>query len=120
MRGRGHGWGGGLAADEGSAVGKFGGLQVGTLTQNRVIPGTTMALHVLVVLRDARAARAHGLSLQLQGCRVTIASHVRRAVELAVEELPDLILTDAGDMLRQLLAADPRTRQIPILAGGAA
>jgi PleD family two-component response regulator len=93
---------------------------VGTLTQVRSVPGTTAALHVLVVLGDAKAARAHSLSLQLQGCRVSVATHVRRAVELAVEELPDLILTDAGDLLRQLLAADPRTRQIPILAGGMA
>lgn len=78
-----------------------------------------VGLHVLLVLRDARAAQAHSLRLQLRGCRVTVAGHVRRAVELAVEELPDLILTDAGDLLRQLLAADPRTRQIPILAGAA-
>ena len=76
-----------------------------------------VGLHVLLVLHDRRAAQAHSLRLQLRGCQVTVATHLRRAVEVAVDELPDLILTDAGDLLRQLLAADPRTRMIPVVAG---
>lgn len=79
-----------------------------------------VGLHVLLVLRDARAAKAHGLMLQMRGCRVSVAKHAREAVQLAVDELPDLVLTDVGDLLRQLLAADPRTRQIPVLAGAMA
>lgn len=79
-----------------------------------------VGLHVLLVLRDARAARSHGLKLQMRGCRVSVAKHVREAVQMAVDDLPDLVLTDVGDLLRQLLAADPRTRQIPVLAGAMA
>jgi DNA-binding response OmpR family regulator len=78
---------------------------------------TGRGFHVLLVLQDARAGRSHGLALQLRGCQVTVTSHVRRAVQLAVDELPDLVLTDAGEWLKHLLAADPRTRQIPVLAG---
>lgn len=80
----------------------------------------TVGLHVLLVLRDARAARSHELKLQLRGCRVSVAKHAREAVQMAVEDLPDLILTDVGDLLKQLLAADPRTRAIPVLSGAMA
>jgi PleD family two-component response regulator len=89
-----------------------------TLEESQV--RNAVGLHVLLVLRDARAARSHGLRLQMRGCRVTVARHVRQAVQMAVEDIPDLVLTDVGDLLRQLLAADPRTRQIPIVAGAMA
>jgi DNA-binding response OmpR family regulator len=87
------------------------------LGRNGKSSSESFGVHVLLVLKDSRLARAQGLALQLRGCQVSATSHVRRAVELAVDELPDLILTDAGDLMRQLLAADPRTRQIPVLAG---
>ncbi|MGH7881292.1 MAG: hypothetical protein ACREN8_00020 [Candidatus Dormibacteraceae bacterium] len=72
------------------------------------------------MLKDGRAAKSHSLRLQLRGCQVSVAHHLRRAIELAVDELPDLILSDAGDLMRQLLAADPRTRQIPVMGAGQA
>jgi PleD family two-component response regulator len=90
-----------------------------SLRQRRKTKNESCGLRVLLVLRDAKAARAHSLALQLRGCQVTVTSHLYRAMELAIEELPDLILTDAGDRLRQLLAADPRTRQITVLGGAA-
>ena len=62
------------------------------------------------------------LTLEKQGLQVRTASNGAEGVQMALEWLPDLILMDLmmpimdGFQATEVLRADPRTRQIPIVA----
>lgn len=52
------------------------------------------------------------------GCRVSVAADAAHALELAINERPDLVLARGDGDLRGRLAADPRTCTITVVEGG--
>lgn len=76
------------------------------------------SLHVLLLERDEQRARAEGLRLTMLGCRVSVAADAAHALELAINERPDLVLARGDGDLRGRLAADPRTCTITVVEGG--
>jgi len=76
-----------------------------------------------ILVADDESHILHVVSLKLRhaGFRVVTARDGQEALELAVQELPDLLITDyhmpqlSGLELCQKLKQDPRTREIPAI-----
>jgi CheY-like chemotaxis protein len=76
-----------------------------------------------ILVADDESHILHVVSLKLRhaGFRVVTARDGQEALELAVQELPDLLITDyhmpqlSGLELCQKLKQDPRTRDIPAI-----
>ena len=86
----------------------------------------TAKVKILCVDDDEIMRQVVGLIFEQQGLQVRTASHGGEGVDMALEWLPDLILMDLmmpimdGFQATETLRADPRTRQIPIVAFSAA
>src|SRR5437773_6735203 len=76
---------------------------------------------VLIVEDDVSMADVISLMLRFLGCKTTIASHPKAALEFLATELPDLFLVDFympyldGPEFCQMLKEDPRTQHIPVV-----
>lgn len=77
---------------------------------------------VLIVEDDPRTRHFYTVALERDGCRVDQAHNGHQALEKALLEPPDLILTDIevpgidGIELCRRLRADSRTRDVPVIA----
>jgi CheY-like chemotaxis protein len=76
---------------------------------------------VLIVDDDPATRLLYALNLELEGLLVLEAADGRSGLARALEELPDLVLTDVtmpgldGFQLAEALREDPRTREIPFI-----
>ncbi len=80
-----------------------------------------MVEKVLIVDDDVQTLRLIGLMLERQGYKIVAASNGAQALQLALSELPDLIILDVmmpemdGYETTRQLRKDPETTNIPIL-----
>jgi len=82
---------------------------------------TPLPATVLIVDDDPVIAMMYGLGLERAGYSVLVAKDGQAGLELALKALPDLILLDVrmpildGIEVLTKLAADPATRDIPVV-----
>ena len=76
---------------------------------------------MLLAEDDRSVAQMYKLKLELDGCRVYVASDGETAVEMATRELPDIMFLDIrlpkldGIGVLQALRADPRTKGLRVV-----
>jgi CheY-like chemotaxis protein len=86
------------------------------------LSSATLSPLILIVEDDVETRRFYMRVFELEGFRTGQAHNGLQAFEKAVQELPDLIVTDIavpgidGIELCRRLRADERTRRIPVLA----
>ncbi|TAJ88780.1 response regulator [bacterium] len=81
-----------------------------------------MKKRILLVEDDSGTIDVMQSELKFLGYEVTVAENGLKAIEMAASELPDLIVMDIrlpkldGLQATSLIRADPKTKNIPILA----
>jgi CheY-like chemotaxis protein len=84
-------------------------------------PRVPDAIRVLFVEDDTSVAQMYKLKLELDGCRVDIASDGEMAVEMAGRDLPDIIFLDVrlpkldGFGVLKALRADSKTKNVRVV-----